>query len=73
MNYTKRLYDLRIDNDYRQQDVAEYLKISKQAYGMYENGKREIPISALCKLADFYNTSVDYILCRTDEQKPYKK
>ena len=39
MNYTKRLYDLRIDNDYRQEDVANFLNITKQASGMYENGK----------------------------------
>ena len=44
MTYTKRLYDLRIDNDLRQEDVANYLKITKQAYGMYENGKRNCSV-----------------------------
>jgi len=27
----------------------------------------------LCKLADFYNTSIDYLVGRTDEKKPYPK
>ena len=40
MDYTKRLYDLRVDNDLKQEDVANVLKITKQAYGMYENKKR---------------------------------
>lgn len=68
-----RLKDLREDNDYTQSQLAQLLNVKQNTYSQYENGKREIPISALCKLADFYNTSVDYILCRTDEQKPYKK
>lgn len=68
-----RLKDLREDNDCTQSQLAQLLNVKQNTYSQYENGKREIPISALCKLADFYNTSVDYILCRTDEQKPYKK
>ncbi|MBP3937898.1 MAG: helix-turn-helix transcriptional regulator [Clostridia bacterium] len=47
MDYTKRLYDLRIDNDLRQEDVARILKVTSQAYGMYENGKRSLPIVGL--------------------------
>lgn len=71
MNYTKRLYDLRIDNDYRQEDIALFLKITKQAYGMYENGKRSLPIDYLIKLSEFYGVSTDYILNLTNNpQKP---
>ena len=71
MNYTKRLYDLRIDNDYRQEDVANFLNITKQAYGMYENGKRNLPIEYLVKLSEFYCVSTDFILNLTNNpQKP---
>ncbi len=66
MNYTKRLYDLRTDNDYRQEDVANFLQITKQAYGMYENGKRNLSIEYLIKLSDFYGVSTDFILGLTD-------
>ncbi len=69
MNYTKRLYDLRIDNDYRQEDVANFLNITKQAYGMYENGKRNLPIEYLIKLSDFYGVSTDFILNLTNNPK----
>ena len=62
MDYIKRLYDLRNDNDLRQEDVANYLKITKQAYGMYQNVKRNLPIEHLIKLSQFYNVSTDFIL-----------
>ena len=39
-------------------------------YRRYENGKREIPAWALIKLADYYHTSTDYILGRTDRREP---
>ena len=70
--FFKRLYDLRIDNDLTQQQVADYLMCNRQVYGRYENGLREIPVSMLIKLADFYKTSVDYILGRTDNPSPIK-
>ena len=65
--YFKRLYDLRIDNDLTQQQVADYLTCNRQVYARYERGLREIPVSMLIKLADLYKTSVDYILNRTDD------
>lgn len=58
----KRLYDLRIDNDLTQQQVADYLLCNRQVYARYERGIREIPVSMLIKLAKLYNVSVDYIL-----------
>lgn len=68
--FFKRLYDLRIDNDLTQKQVADYLLCNRQVYARYERGLREIPVSMLIKLADLYETSVDYILGRTDKSKP---
>ena len=67
MDSTKRLYGLRVDNDLKQEDVANVLKITKQAYGMYENKKRGLPIESLITLCKFYNVSSDYILGLTDD------
>lgn len=67
----KRLYELRVDNDMKQQDVAKILSCTQVCYSRYELGDREIPIPSLIKLARFYNTSVDYILGLTDVMKPY--
>ena len=67
-----RIRDLREDNDKTQQEVAEYLIMKRGVYQRYESGEREIPVWALVKLADFYHTSTDYILGRTDRRDPIK-
>ena len=69
----KRLKDIREDNDLLQKQVALALGITRQQYGLYEKGERQIPIDKLCLLAQFYNTSADYLLGLTDEIKPYPK
>ena len=68
-----RLKELREDRDLLQKDVAKELKIKQQQYSEYEIGKRLIPINYLSELADFYNVSIDYLLGKTDERKPYPK
>lgn len=68
-----RIRNLREDRDLTQEQLAQYLNISQVAYSHYELNKRSIPIEILIKLAKFYNTSVDYLLYRTDETKPYPK
>ena len=65
--YFKRIYDLRIDNDMTQQQVADYLVCNRLVYARYERGQREIPVSMLIKLAKLYKTSTDYILELTDK------
>jgi transcriptional regulator with XRE-family HTH domain len=69
----KRIKDLREDSDLRQKDIAEVLIISRSAYANYERGVREISAQVLDKLADFYGTSVDYIMSRTNRKEPYPK
>lgn len=68
-----RLKDLREDNDLTQADIAKLLKTTQQQYSKYELGIRLIPIDKLNKLADYYKTSTDYILGRTNIRKPYEK
>lgn len=67
----KRIRNLREDKDLTQTDIAEYLHISQRTYSRYENDERAIPIEILSKLADFHGTSVDYLIDRTNEKKPY--
>lgn len=54
-----------------QKEIAAYLGIDQRVYSNYETGKREIPTHLLTLLADYYGTSTDYILGRTDRLKPY--
>ena len=71
--YYRRLKDLRTDNDLVQKEVASLLGIDQRVYSNYETGKREIPTRFVIKLADFYKTSTDYILGRTNDPSPSKK
>jgi len=68
-----RIKNLREDNDLTQSEISKLLNISQVAYSYYELNKRNIPLELLSKLADYYNTSIDYLVYRTDEIKPYKK
>ena len=73
MNHYPRLRDLREDRDVTQGQIAKLLGTTQQQYSKYEKGVQEIPVHHLMKLADFYNVSVDYLLGRTGEKKPYPK
>lgn len=66
-----RIRDIRIDKNYSQTLVAGHLKIAQNTLSQYETGERNIPNEILVQLATFYGTSVDYLLGRTDEPKPY--
>ena len=65
--YYPRLRDLREDKDMAQKEIAALLGIDQRVYSNYETGKREIPVRFVVILADFYGTTTDYILGRTNE------
>lgn len=56
------LLQLRKQNDLSQEQVAQIIGVSKQAYGHYEREERELGYDMLCKLADYYDVSVDYLI-----------
>ena len=66
-----RIRDLREDLDMNQTVLAKMLGMSQTGYSKYETGENDIPVAILEKLADFYHTSVDYLLGRTDQRTPY--
>ncbi len=68
-----RIRDLREDKDINQTQVAKVLGMSQTGYSKYETGENDIPTTILIKLAEFYGTSVDYLLGLTDESSPYGK
>lgn len=57
-----RLKELRIANNVSQTEIANLLDVTRQAYSRYELGQRELGYDMLCKLADYYNVSVDYLI-----------
>ncbi|MBZ3642604.1 helix-turn-helix transcriptional regulator [Enterococcus casseliflavus] len=68
----QRIRDFREDNDLTQHQIATLLNISQSTYSRYENGELDIPIQMLIKLANHYDTSIDYLVNMTDVRPPYK-
>lgn len=69
----ENIRNLRIDNNYTQKQIAEYLGISQNTYSQYEIGVLNYPVDAVIRLADFYGVSTDYLLGRTNVKTPYPK
>ena len=68
-----RIKNLREDKDLTQKEVGRILNMSQTGYNQYEIGRNDIPTKVLIDLANFYNTSTDYILGLTNEIKPYPR
>ena len=66
-----RIRDLRQDHDLTQAQLAQLLGMSQTGYSKYETGENDIPTAILIRLADYYHTSVDYLLGRTKQRQPY--
>lgn len=49
-----------------QKQVSEYLHCDQSLYSKYERGQREIPLSLIIKLSELYDTSIDYLVGKTD-------
>ena len=69
----ENIRSLRIDHGYTQKQIGEYLGISQNTYSQYEIGVLKYPVDVLIKLADLYQVSLDYLVGRTNEKKPYPK
>lgn len=68
-----RLKELRKENNISQDKISKVLFMSQNGYSNYETGRLDLPYNVLLKLSNYYNTSIDYILCRTDDFTPYLK
>lgn len=73
INMRLRIRDLREDGDLTQKQVAEYLMCDQSLYSKYEREERVLPLEAAIKLAQFYHTSVDYLVGLTNNRTPYNK
>lgn len=63
MNRIKRL---REEKNMLQEDLALILEVTQKTISNYENETRDIPTEYLIKLSNYFNVSIDYILCKTD-------
>jgi len=67
-----RIRDLREDHDLTQKEIAAYLLCDQSLYSKYERGERPLPLEMAVRLAQFYQTSLDYLVGLTDNPKPYQ-
>ena len=63
----EHIRSLREDRDLSHKEIAAILGMSQTGYSKYETGENDIPTQILIKLAEYYNTTTDYLLGRTDE------
>lgn len=68
-----KLKEIRIKRRLTQQNMADLLSISKQAYGQIENERYKINIHMLAKLADILSCTTDELLGRSESHEVLKK
>ena len=69
----KNIKRIRVLSEYTQLKVQMETGISQSILSKYERGDLMPTTENLIILADFYKTSLDYLMDRTDEVKPYTK
>jgi transcriptional regulator with XRE-family HTH domain len=69
MSVGERLKALRIQKEVSQQELANLLGISVRAWQYYEKDQRELNVSGIVKVSDFFDITSDYLLGRTDKPK----
>ena len=65
----ERIRDLREYNDLKQKDLASYLSVDQSTYSDYENGRINVPVDMLIKIAEYYNVSLDYLVGRSNTKE----
>lgn len=70
MNFAEKLYYLRNENGYSQENLAEALNVSRQTISKWELGTSVPETDKLILISDFFHVSVDYLLRGSVEKKP---
>lgn len=66
--YSERMVELRTEKGISQKAAAVDLGISQALLSHYEKGIREFSLDFLCKIAEYYEVTTDYILGRSDSR-----
>ncbi len=70
MNFGDILFQLRTERGIYQKQLAEYLAVSIGTISNYENGVHCPDLNTLCRIADFFHVSADYLLGLTSNSMP---
>ena len=60
----QKLKELRIQKGYTVSQLCDKIGFNVNTYNKYESNKNDVSTETLCKLADFYEVTADYILGR---------
>ena len=60
-----RIRELRLQNGWRQEDLAVRMNTKRQTIGNYETGERGLDDETICRLCDIFGCTADYLLCRS--------
>lgn len=66
IEFGNRLRYLRTSKGLMQEELAEVIKTTNATISKYENGRIEPNLETLQRLADFFDVSIDYLLCKTN-------
>lgn len=67
-SFGDRLKNLRKEKTLKQSEFGKIFSLSPSAIGSYERNLREPAYSHLVAFADYFNVSIDFLLCRSDER-----
>ncbi len=70
MDFSSRLKSLRKSRNHTQKDVYDAINVAPIVYQRYEYGKNLPRVEQLIALADYFDTSIDYLVGRTDDPTP---
>lgn len=69
--FSKRLKEMRIKRGFTQQNMADNLNLSLNAYQKYEQGERYPSFESVVYISNILDVSLDYLFCRDDFLKSH--
>ncbi|WP_367997689.1 helix-turn-helix domain-containing protein [Mitsuokella multacida] len=69
MTFAERLQSLREKHQLSKQELSSILGMARMSYFRYEKGERMPTYEVLLQIANYFDVSVDYLMCRTDNPK----
>jgi transcriptional regulator with XRE-family HTH domain len=66
LKFSERLKELRLSNNYTQQQMAQYLGVKQQSYARYENGTGQPSLEILIRITEIFDVSSDYLIGITE-------
>ncbi len=71
--FGERLRSLRKSRSLTAEEVSRVIGVQRRAYVNYESKARQPTIEQLITLADFFNVSLDYLVGRSDDSRPFRE